>query len=88
MDFYRRNIPDGESGLGDPYQRSSRQALAHLFFRVEAFRRAETELGRLYDELTEVLDPDLRFVADVLVRVDANRGIAEVASDVRAHVRM
>ena len=66
MDFYRRNIPDGESGLGDPYQRSSRQALAHLFFRVEAFRRAETELGRLYDELTEVLDPDLRFVADVL----------------------
>jgi DNA-binding CsgD family transcriptional regulator/tetratricopeptide (TPR) repeat protein len=66
MDFYRRNIPDGESGLGNPYQRASRQALAHLFFRVEAFRRAETELGRLYDELTEVLDPDLRFVADVL----------------------
>jgi DNA-binding CsgD family transcriptional regulator len=66
MDFYRRNIPDGEFGLGDPYQRSSRQGVAHLLFRVEAFRRAEAELGRLYDELTQVLDPDLRFVADVL----------------------
>ena len=66
MDFYRRNIPEGKLGLGDPYQRSSRQAIAHLLFRVEAFRQAEIELGRLYDELSEVLDPDLRFVADVL----------------------
>jgi hypothetical protein len=66
MDFYHRNIPDGEIGLGDPYQRLSRQALAHLLFRVEDFRLAEAELGKLYDALTTVLDPDLGFVADVL----------------------
>jgi DNA-binding CsgD family transcriptional regulator/tetratricopeptide (TPR) repeat protein len=66
MDFYRRNISEGEHGLGDHYQRSSRQALAHLLFRVEDFPRAEVELGKLYDELSTVLDPDLRFVADVL----------------------
>jgi DNA-binding CsgD family transcriptional regulator/tetratricopeptide (TPR) repeat protein len=66
MDFYRRNIPEGEYGLGDPYQRSSRQALAHLLFQVEHFHRAEAELGKLYDEMTAVLDPDLSFVADVL----------------------
>jgi DNA-binding CsgD family transcriptional regulator/tetratricopeptide (TPR) repeat protein len=66
MDFYRRNIPEGDVGLGGPYQRSSRQALAHLLFRVEDFPRAETELGELHDELTSVLDPDPGFVADVL----------------------
>jgi DNA-binding CsgD family transcriptional regulator len=66
MDFYRRNIPDGEHGLGDPYQRKSRQALAHLLFRIEDFANAETELHRLYDELSNVLDPDHGFVADVL----------------------
>jgi DNA-binding CsgD family transcriptional regulator/tetratricopeptide (TPR) repeat protein len=66
LDCYQRNIPEGKRGLGDPYQRASRQAIAHLLFRVEAFRAAEIELGGLYDELSEVLDPDLRFVADVL----------------------
>jgi DNA-binding CsgD family transcriptional regulator len=66
LDCYRRNIPEGEHGLGAPYQRASRQAVAHLLFRVEDFGNAEAELGRLYEELSNVLDPDHGFVADVL----------------------
>jgi DNA-binding CsgD family transcriptional regulator len=66
MDFYRRNIPDGEFGLGSHYQRLSRQGIAHLYFRVEDYGQAEIEVSRLYDALSTVLDPDLRFVADVL----------------------
>ncbi len=80
MDFYRHNIPDGEHGLGDHYQRSSRQALAHLLFRVEDFHRAEAELVRLYDELSAVLHPDLRFVADVL-QYRATLGVIRLVHD-------
>ncbi|HEY6749524.1 MAG TPA: helix-turn-helix transcriptional regulator [Mycobacteriales bacterium] len=66
MDFFLRNIPDGEFGLGGHYQRLSRQGIAHLYFRVEDYGQAEAHVGRLYEELSMVLDPDLGFVADVL----------------------
>lgn len=66
MDFYRRNIPNGEVGLGDHYQRLSRKGIAYLLFRVEDFRQSETEIAWLYEELSTVLGPDLDFVADVL----------------------
>ena len=66
LDLYRQNIPDGEYGLGSHYQRMSRQGIAHLYFRVEDFTEAETHMGHLYDGLSNVLDPDWRFVADVL----------------------
>ncbi|HST64923.1 MAG TPA: helix-turn-helix transcriptional regulator [Mycobacteriales bacterium] len=67
IDFYRRNIPDdGKFSLGSHYQRQSRQGIAHIWFRVEDYGQAEAEIDRLYDELSDVLDPDLGFVADVL----------------------
>jgi len=62
---HRTNVPAGSIVFGGPYQRRSRFAIANLHFMVEDFARAHDELDVLHQALSDVLDPDPRYVVDV-----------------------
>jgi DNA-binding CsgD family transcriptional regulator len=62
---HQTNLPAGSIVFGGPYQRRSRFAIATLHFAVEDFGRAQDELDLLHQALSDVLDPDPRYVVDV-----------------------
>jgi hypothetical protein len=65
LDVHTANLPPGDVLFGGPYQRRSRFEIANLAFKVEDFARAQQSFDALYQGLSSVQSPDVRYVVDV-----------------------
>lgn len=65
LDVHSANLPPGDVLFGGPYQRRSRFEIANLAFKVEDFDTAQRDFDTLYQGLSGVESPDVRYVADV-----------------------